>query len=93
MNNEIAILIVGTGESSQQFQVGLPMYLNYETRNKKRRFIAKIKDEVRYMKDDGCLLYSYCVYVGYDKNERLLFEVPVDNCVVIYKAALEVVDE
>lgn len=92
MNNEIAILIVGSGENSQQFTVGEPMYLNYEVRDKKRRKIVVIR---RVGRDGGerrgITLWEW-YYEGYSEN-KLLFEVPVDKCIVIYKAALEVVSE
>lgn len=92
MNNEIEILIVGTGENSIQFKVGEPAFWNYEMRNENRRVIEVIKVKNKVLGKSGYWAEGW-VYVGYDKNERQLFEVPVESCVVIYKAALEVVDE
>jgi len=99
--NEIAILIVGTGENSQQFKVGEPAYWNYEMRNEKRRVIAEIRMELRGtgLSDttQGRIDHASWVFVGYDKKDtkdaKMLFEVPADKCTVIYKAALEVVSE
>lgn len=92
MNNEIAILIVGTGDNQIIFEVGKSVFFT-----KKRRVIVEITDEFRPIGEDIKGTNWGKIYVGYDskvtKEKRLLFEVPVDNCVVIYKAALEVVDE
>lgn len=87
MINEIAILIVGTGENQIIFEVGKSVF--FYTKRRKIVVIRRVGRDGGERR--GITLWEW-YYEGYSEN-KLLFEIPAENCIVIYKAALEVVSE